>query len=120
MVDDLTRPLGERIKDCESRLAEAQKRVEEIELEMADYKNALVRENQRLRATNGSSRDLNKTVALLKFVRENQARGITHKEMRGHLESMGVKVSKNFTYNFVDRFKGNKIEEQNGRIFRKE
>ena len=99
---------------------EAQKRVEEIELEMADYKNALVRENQWLRTVNGSPKDLNKTVTLLKFVRENQAHGVTHKEMRGHLESMGVKVSKNFTYNFADRFKGTKIEEQDGRIFRKE
>jgi uncharacterized coiled-coil protein SlyX len=86
----LTNPsLGERIKDCESQLAEAQKRVEEIELEMADYKNALVRENQWLRMVNGSPKDLNKTVTLLKFVRENQAHGVTHKEMRGHLESNG-------------------------------
>jgi hypothetical protein len=120
MADDLTRLLGERIRDGEVRLAAAQKSVEEIELEIADYKNALFRENKRLNSTGGPIKDLNKTVTLLKFVRENQARGVTHKDMREHLESMGVKVSKNFTYNFVDRFKGTKLDEQGGRIFRKE
>ena len=102
------------------RLVTAQKTVEEIELEMADYKNALLRETKRLNATSGPIQDFNRTVALLKFVRENQIRGVTHKDMREHLESMGVKVSRNFTYNFVDRFKGTKLDEQGGRIFRKE
>jgi hypothetical protein len=46
--------------------------------------------------------------------------GLHTKRCEDTLNPMGGKVSKNFTYNFVDRFKGTKIEEQDGRIFRKE
>lgn len=115
MPTPLTEMLKGRIRESEARLAAARRQVEEIEAEIEDYKRTLDRESRREVANHEGK--VNRTVALLKFVKENQAQGVTHKDMRSYLESLGVQVSKNFTYNFVDRFRDRKIIERDGRIY---
>jgi len=121
LINDSMETVADLKQLLEGRIRDAQKRRDEIDAEIADYQRALDQEKRRLGTpSKPDPSEINKTTSLLKFVKENQARGVTHKDMREHLEALGVTVSKNFTYNFVDRFKGTKIEEVEGRIFRKE